>query len=47
MVLAFEKNSVVLRGEDAKKFAKYRNEKTEYTENTRRCIGMAIRILKR
>ena len=47
MVLAFEKNSVVLRGEDAKKFAKYRNEKTKYTENTRRCIDMAIKILKR
>lgn len=47
MVLAFEKNSVVLRGEDAKTFAKYRNEKTEYTKNTRRCIGMAIEILKR
>ena len=47
MVLAFEKNSVVLRGEDAKMFVKYRSEKTEYTEITRKCIGMAIKILKR
>ena len=48
MALTFEKNSVILRGEDAKLFVKSRGEKTaEYTENTYRCISMAVKILKR